>query len=133
MVRVECGESDRAQKLSHDEPTAISNGRGLKNPLNTHSEYALMRKPRSCVGLCSEIYRGIVAWSAPTPIPASSLAPSQSVQLLVTDSVIMDCTVQNGNRHKCGPTQQIMNQTTQRAIFRPYRSDTNCMRTCPTN
>lgn len=43
----------------------------------TYKLYALMRKPRSCVGEISDRYRGIVDCSMPTPIPENSFATSQ--------------------------------------------------------
>jgi hypothetical protein len=53
----------------------------------TYKLYALMRKPRSCVGEISDRYRGIVDWSIPTPIPENSFATSQWSQCVAKDSM----------------------------------------------
>ena len=55
---------------------SVSRDTGEKDRV-AYKLYALMRKPRSWVGAISEIYKGNVDWSMPTPIPENSFATSQ--------------------------------------------------------
>lgn len=86
-------ESHGGEELSKHEPTAELSARPRTPNLyhGTYKVYALMKKPRSCVGEISERYSGSVDCNMPTPIPERSLATSHCCQLCANVSAKMLC------------------------------------------